>query len=117
MIFFQILDIIVIICVFIPANIFKYYIQSTSEWAKCVSLSGLFITGILLSFYLLHIIEKFSKVPWIMIELGFCIIWSFFYLTVGLDLIVKGTKWAYTKNEEFLTFGTSFFCFLQGNLV
>ena len=48
-----------------------------------------------------------------MIEMGFCILWSFFYLTVGLDFIVKGTKLARSnyKTDNFLTFGTSFFCF------
>jgi len=102
---------IVIICVFIDAEIFWYIPLHAREWAQFVSVTGFLGTGLLLGFYLFHIIEKLSKVPWIMIEMGFCILWSFLYLTVGLDFIVKGTKLARTKTDDFLTFGTSFFCF------
>ena len=107
----QIFGFIVIICVSIDAEIFWYIPLHAREWAQFVSVTGIFGTGLLLGFYLFHIIEKLSKVPWIMIEMGFCILWSFFYLTVGLDFIVKGTKLARTKTDDFLTFGTSFFCF------
>ena len=107
----QIFGFIVIICVFIDAEIFWYIPLHAREWGQFVSVTGFLGTGLLLGFYLFHIIEKLSKVPWIMIEMGFCILWSFLYLTVGLDFIVKGTKLARTKTDDFLTFGTSFFCF------
>merc|ERR1719491_944929 len=107
----MIFGIIVIICVYTPAEIWWYIPLHAKEWAQFVSVTGFFVTGLLLSFYLFHIIEKLSKVPWIMIEMGFCILWSFFYLTVGLDFIVKGpisrTSLGRPKliTDNFLTFG------------
>ena len=109
---FQIINAIVAICVFVPADIFKYWIPpSSSKWAQFVSLTGLLWTALLLIFYLFHIIEKLSKIPWIVIEMGLCFAWAFFHMSVGLDLIVKGTEHNYYKTDEFLTYGTSFFCF------
>merc|ERR1719464_541275 len=57
---------IVIICVFIDAEIFWYIPLHAKEWGQFVSVTGFLGTGLLLGFYLFHIIEKLSKVPWIM---------------------------------------------------
>ncbi|OAD57998.1 CKLF-like MARVEL transmembrane domain-containing protein 4 [Eufriesea mexicana] len=58
-------------------------IQSTSSrggWFNTVAMGGFWFTGILLVFYLFHIVEKFSKIPWLKIEFIFCTIWTAFYL-------------------------------------
>ena len=61
----------------------------TAEWTDFVAMTGFWVTGILLIFYLLHVIEKFHVIPWMMIEMGFTILWAFFYFTCSIDLAVK----------------------------
>lgn len=62
---------------------------TTAEWTDFVTMTGFWVTGILLIFYLLHVIEKFHVIPWIMIEMIFCILWAFFFFTCSIDLAVK----------------------------
>ena len=54
--------------------------SSRGGWFNTVAMGGFWFTGILLVFYLFHIVEKFSKIPWIKIEFIFCSIWTAFYL-------------------------------------
>merc|ERR1711879_1094761 len=74
-------------------------------------MGGLLLSALLLSLYLFHIIEKLSKIPWIIIEMVYCFAWALFHLSVGLDLIVNGIEYNYNESDKFLTYGTSFFCF------
>lgn len=67
---------------------------TTAEWTDFVTMTGFWVSGILLIFYLLHVIEKFHVIPWILIEMVFCILWSFFYFTCSLDLAVNAGKYA-----------------------
>ncbi|KAK9888801.1 hypothetical protein WA026_001024 [Henosepilachna vigintioctopunctata] len=55
-----------------------------------VALVAFFFTGILLLFYLLHIIEKTYKIPWLMVEFGFCAIWTVAYLAVSIVAATYG---------------------------
>jgi hypothetical protein len=41
---------------------------------------GFWFTGILLVFYLFHIVEKFFKIPWLKVELVFCVVWAVLYM-------------------------------------
>lgn len=85
-----VLDMIVFICV---ASSSSYYRETTTaQWFYFVSMTGFFVTGILLVFYLLHVIEKFHVIPWMMIELGFCILWAFFYFTASIDCAVNASN-------------------------
>lgn len=38
---------------------------------------------------MVHAIEKFHVIPWLMIEFGFCALWSFFFFTAALAFAVK----------------------------
>lgn len=67
---------------------------TTAEWTDFVAMTGFWVSGILLIFYLLHVIEKFHVIPWILIEMVFCCLWAFFYFTCSLDLAVKAGKYA-----------------------
>ncbi|XP_043589186.1 CKLF-like MARVEL transmembrane domain-containing protein 8 isoform X3 [Bombus pyrosoma] len=40
---------------------------SRGAWFNTVAMGGFWFTGILLVFYLFHIVEKFSKIPWLKI--------------------------------------------------
>lgn len=55
-------------------------LHSRGGWYSTVSMGGFWFTGILLVFYLFHVIEKFYKIPWLKIEFVFCAIWTVFYL-------------------------------------
>ena len=87
-------------------------------WIQVVSVTGMFVTGILLILYLFNFIAKFSKIPWNFFEMVFCAAMSFFYFTCGLDLFLKGSKFSnlvtkcfFPKIDYFLTYGTATFCF------
>jgi uncharacterized membrane protein len=45
---------------------------------------GFWFTGILLIFYVFHVIERLFRIPWIQIELVFCAIWTFLYLIASI---------------------------------
>ena len=91
---------------------------ASSVWIQVVSVTGMFLTGILLILYLIDFIAKFSKIPWSFFEMVFCAAMSFFYFTCGLDLFLKGSKFSnlvtkcfFPKIDYFLTYGTATFCF------
>ena len=71
-----------------------YYRETTTaEWTDFVAMTAFWVTGILLIFYLLHVIEKFHVIPWMTIEMGFTILWAFFYLTCSIDLAINASKY------------------------
>lgn len=97
--FFQVLNLLGFICIE-ASGVFAYH--SRGSWFNFVSMTGFWFTGILLLFYLFHIIEKFYKVPWLKIEFIFCALWSVLYL-IAASLAVSFVV------EAFLAAGVSFF--------
>lgn len=65
---------------FICITISHWSVTSRGGWFNFVAMTGFWFTGILLVFYLFHVIEKFFKIPWLKVEFGFCALWTFFYL-------------------------------------
>ncbi|KAF5307797.1 hypothetical protein FQR65_LT06669 [Abscondita terminalis] len=65
---------------FISVQCSQFSIHPTGKWYSTVSMFGVWITGILLLFYLFHIIEKLYKIPWIKFELFFCAIIALCFL-------------------------------------
>ncbi|XP_075991814.1 CKLF-like MARVEL transmembrane domain-containing protein 4 [Anticarsia gemmatalis] len=57
---------------------------SRGSFFSWISMIAFWFTGILLGFYLFHILEKFYKIPWLKIEFVFCALWTFFYLLVSI---------------------------------
>lgn len=49
-----------------------------------IALTAFWFTLIMLIFYLIHLIEKTYKIPWLIIEFGFCAIWTFGFLIVSI---------------------------------
>ena len=88
--FFQIINLVVFICVMSSGVYWRE--TTTAEWTDFVAMTGFWVTGILLIFYLLHVIEKFHVIPWMTIEMGFTILWAFFYLTCSIDLAINASK-------------------------
>lgn len=73
-------------CAQILANFLGFFCVAISGLAlqanffDTIAVTGFWFTGILLVLYLFHIVEKFYKIPWLKIELGFCALWTVFYL-------------------------------------
>jgi uncharacterized membrane protein len=47
-------------------------------------MTGFWFTGILLVFYVFHVIERLFRIPWIQIELGFCAVWTLLYFIASI---------------------------------
>ena len=91
---------------------------ASSVWIQVVSVTGMFVTGILLILYLFNFVAKFSKIPWNFFKMACCAAMSFFYFTCGLDLVLKGSNFSnlvtqclFPKMDYFLAYGTATFCF------
>merc|ERR1719348_944567 len=75
-------DIICFICIALAA---PYYKESAlGEWVIFVSMTGFWVSLALLVMYLIHMIEKFHVIPWLMLEFGFYVLWAFFFFTAAL---------------------------------
>ena len=59
--------------------------------------------------YILHVIEKFHVIPWLLIEMIFCGAWSLFYFSAAIDCAVKANQ--STGSVPALT-ATSVFAFI-----
>jgi len=97
-----ILNLVVFICGVSASN----YWRSTTvmEWAYFVSMTAFWVTLILTVMYLFHFTEKFHVIPWSVIEMVFCGLWSFFYLTTGVDNAVNASRFTSTSALSALAF-------------
>ena len=66
-----------------------YREQPVGEWFVFVAMTAFWITLVTLFMYLLHAMEKFHVIPWLMIEFGFCALWTFFYFSAALAAAVE----------------------------
>ncbi|KAM3959127.1 MARVEL domain-containing protein 1 [Aphomia sociella] len=57
---------------------------SKGTYFSWISMIAFWFTGILLGFYLFHMVEKFYKIPWLKMEFGFCSIWTLLYLIAAI---------------------------------
>ncbi|XP_076331326.1 CKLF-like MARVEL transmembrane domain-containing protein 8 [Tachypleus tridentatus] len=91
---------------FICVEVSRCSTCSPSSWFAFVAMTGFWITLILLVFYLFHVIEKMSFIPWIRLELAYCGIWTVLSFIAALVVSVKGTQddaWAAAGFFGFLT--------------
>ncbi|XP_072936496.1 CKLF-like MARVEL transmembrane domain-containing protein 4 [Epargyreus clarus] len=65
---------------------------SKSSYFSSISMIAFWFTGILLGFYLFHIVEKFYKIPWLKIEFVFCAVWTLLYLIGSILVLNIGDK-------------------------
>uniref|UniRef100_A0A131XIV8 Putative member of chemokine-like factor super family n=1 Tax=Hyalomma excavatum TaxID=257692 RepID=A0A131XIV8_9ACAR len=82
-----------------------YNFPSTSNWYGFVSMTAFWVTLVLLFFYILHLIEKFKIVPWMLAEFVYCGVWAALYFTAAIAAAVKG------RHEECLA-AAAFFGFV-----
>jgi len=91
------------ICVMFATPYYKEL--PVGEWVVFVAMTAFWVSLSLLLMYLLHAIEKFHVIPWLMIEFGFYALWSFFYFTAGVAAAVEGP-------HSSALGAAAFFCFL-----
>ncbi|KAG6453010.1 CKLF-like MARVEL transmembrane domain-containing protein 4 [Manduca sexta] len=82
-----ILKVVQVLCSFlgfICIQFSRFNNQTTGSFFSWISMIAFWFTGILLGFYLFHLVEKFYKIPWLKIEFVFCALWTLFYLIVSI---------------------------------
>lgn len=62
---------------------------------------GFWFTGILLAFYVFHVVERYFRIPWIQIEMFFCIAWTALYLIASISVSTVTHSGAYTAAAFF----------------
>ncbi|XP_047987561.1 MARVEL domain-containing protein 1 [Leguminivora glycinivorella] len=73
---------------FISVQAARFQYAGYGSFYSWISMIAFWFTGILLGLYLFHLVEKFYKIPWLRLELGFCALWAFFYL-IAASLVVS----------------------------
>lgn len=100
-----ILDIVCLICILCAPPYWREY--SAGEWYIFVCMTAFWVSSILLIMYVLHAIEKFHVIPWLMLEFGFYALWAFFFCTAALALAVQGWPSAALSVAAFFGFAAT----------
>ena len=77
-----------------------YKEQPVGEWFVFVSMTAFWVSLVFLLMYLFHAMEKFHVIPWLMIEFGFCALWTFFYFSAALAAAVEVGRDTIKDNSE-----------------
>ena len=85
----QLTNLLGFVCVMVATPYYKE--QPVGEWFVFVSMTGFWVSSVLLVMYLVHAMEKFHVIPWLMIEFGFCALWTFFFFAAALAAAVEVT--------------------------
>lgn len=88
----KIIQIVLNLLGFICIEVSSFSYLSRGSFFNTVSMGGFWFTGIMLALYLFHVIEKFFKIPWLKIELGFCGLWTFLYLLAAALAVSFGDE-------------------------
>ncbi|CAB3380057.1 Hypothetical predicted protein [Cloeon dipterum] len=81
---FQLVQIVCNMIGFLCVILAKYSHLARSSFFKSLSGIGFWFTGIMLLLYVFHVAEKFFRIPWLKIELGFCTLWTLLYLIASI---------------------------------
>ena len=84
---YQLTNLLGFVCVMVATPYYKE--QPVGEWFVFVSMTGFWVSSVLLVMYLVHAMEKFHVIPWLMIEFGFCALWTFFFFAAALAAAVE----------------------------
>jgi len=81
-----------------------YREQPVGEWFVFVAMTAFWVSLVTLFMYLFHAMEKFHVIPWLMIEFGFCALWTFFYFSAALAAAVEAPNSAPLGAASFFGF-------------
>jgi len=98
----SILNVICFICIMCTTPWYKE--AAIGEWFIFVSMTAFWVSLVLIIMYLIHAIEKFHVIPWLMIEFGFYALWTFFYFTAALAAAVEAKHSAALGAASFFGF-------------
>lgn len=79
----------------------RYTNLQSGTFFNTIAMIGFWFTGILLVFYVFHVVERFFRIPWIQIEMFFCICWSLLYLAASVSVSTVTHSGAYTAAAFF----------------
>jgi len=65
---------------FICIEVSKYSYHSRGGFFNFVAMTAFWFSGLMLIFYMFHVVERFFKIPWLKVELGFYALWTLLYL-------------------------------------
>jgi len=71
------------LCGFICISVATRSNSHNANWFSFVAFGGLLITLVLFFLFLFHLIEKLHFMPWLLVELVYCGIWTFLYFTAA----------------------------------
>ena len=83
----QVTNLIGFICIMCASPYYRE--QPVGEWFVFVAMTAFWVSLVTLFMYLFHAMEKFHVIPWLMIEFGFCALWTFFYFSAALAAAVE----------------------------
>lgn len=84
----QVLNLLGFIC--IQVSSFSYH--SRGSYFSSIAMTGFWLTGILLFFYIFHVCQRFYKIPWLKIEMIYCALWTILYLIAASLAAAFGTE-------------------------
>ena len=84
---FQLSNLMGFTCVMFSSPYYRE--QAVGEWFVFVAMTAFWVSIVLLVMYLIHAMEKFHVIPWLMIEFGFCALWTFFFFSAALAAAVQ----------------------------
>ena len=67
-------------------------------------MTAFWVTLILLIMYLFHVIEKFHVIPWLLIEMVFCGVWTILYFSTLIDCATYSSKVSALGAAAFFSF-------------
>ncbi|XP_069946124.1 CKLF-like MARVEL transmembrane domain-containing protein 4 isoform X2 [Cherax quadricarinatus] len=74
---------VICIVVFICTMASNFPRSNPANWLSFVSMGGFWTSAVLLFLFLINIVALLSIIPWLMLELGYTVIWTFFWFVCG----------------------------------
>ncbi|CAD7079880.1 unnamed protein product [Hermetia illucens] len=77
---------------FICIQVSSFSYHSRGSYFSSIAMTGFWLTGILLFFYIFHVCQRFYKIPWLKIEMIYCALWTILYLIAASLAAAFGTE-------------------------
>ncbi|XP_071519739.1 CKLF-like MARVEL transmembrane domain-containing protein 4 isoform X2 [Panulirus ornatus] len=95
---------VICIVVFICTMASHYARSNQANWLSFVAMGGFWTSAILLFLFIINVVAILSIIPWLMLELGYTVIWTFFWFVSGCvaaDYAMKGAGDAFAAASFF----------------
>nr|XP_045596753.1 plasmolipin-like [Procambarus clarkii] len=95
---------VICIVVFICTMASNFPRSNRANWLSFVSMGGFWTSAVLLFLYIINVVVLLSIIPWLMLELCYTVIWTFFWFVCGCvaaDYAVRGAGDAFAVASFF----------------